>query len=71
MRIILYSLLLHTVLFYAALELYFSSPIDHGMTPILSTDFAPSRRIVLMIADGLRAEAIYGANEYEYAPELT
>ncbi|KAG5891229.1 hypothetical protein JTB14_004344 [Gonioctena quinquepunctata] len=59
-KIILLGLVVHILLLIAVFDVYFASPLDHGMTPIRSTDSPPAKRLVLMVADGLRAEAIFG-----------
>ncbi|KAG5891230.1 hypothetical protein JTB14_004345 [Gonioctena quinquepunctata] len=59
-KIILLGLLVHLLLLIAVFDVYFASPLDHGMTPIRSTHSPPAKRLVLMVADGLRAEAIFG-----------
>lgn len=70
-QIILLGLIIHVLLVLAAFDLYFSSPLDHGMTPIKTTDKPSAKRVVLFVADGLRAEAILGRDKEQRTPFLT
>ncbi|XP_044256653.1 GPI ethanolamine phosphate transferase 1-like [Tribolium madens] len=68
--LISFGFFVHGLVLKAAFDIYFSSPIDNGMTPILSTNSSPAKRLVLFVADGLRAEGIFGENQTENAPNL-
>ncbi|XP_056631066.1 GPI ethanolamine phosphate transferase 1-like [Diorhabda sublineata] len=70
-KIIVSGLLIHFLLLLAVFDVYFASPIDHGMSPVLSTLNPPAKRLVLFVADGLRAEAIFGKENEKLAPFLT
>lgn len=70
-KIIILGLLVHILLLLAVFDVYFSSPLDHGMTPQKSTDNPPAKRLVLLIADGLRAEAVYNKEEEIRIPFLS
>lgn len=71
-KIIIYGLLVHLLLLLAVFDIYFASPIDQGMKPIKSTSNPPAKRLVLFVADGLRAEAVFGdATKTERIPFLT
>ena len=52
-------LLSHVILFYSIFDVYFTSPINHGMPVHRSTPSARARRLVLFVADGLRADKFY------------
>ncbi|XP_068916089.1 GPI ethanolamine phosphate transferase 1-like [Tenebrio molitor] len=69
--LVISSLFVHLLIMSAALDIYFSSPIDHGMTPVRSTDDPPAKRVVFIVADGLRAEKIFGKGQAVKAPHLT
>lgn len=58
-KIIILGLLVHILLLLAVFDVYFSSPLDHGMTQQKSIDNPSAKRLVLLVADGLRAEAVY------------
>ncbi|XP_076268659.1 phosphatidylinositol glycan anchor biosynthesis class N [Rhynchophorus ferrugineus] len=58
-QIIILGLLIHLVMLFAVFDIYFSSPLDHGMESVRSTFDPPAKRLVLFVADGLRAEAVY------------
>ncbi|KAJ8971288.1 hypothetical protein NQ314_000765 [Rhamnusium bicolor] len=70
-KIILWGLMVHFLLLFAVFDVYFASPLDKGMAPVKSTDLPPAKRLVLFVADGLRAEAMYGDDENYRIPFLT
>ena len=52
-------LLSHVILFYSIFDVYFTSPINHGMPVHRSTRSARAQRLVLFVADGLRADKFF------------
>lgn len=60
MRIVLVSLVVHGLLLVSIFDIYFRSPVEHGMFPQYPTyGPPPAKRLVLLVADGLRADAFY------------
>ncbi|KAF6303116.1 phosphatidylinositol glycan anchor biosynthesis class N [Rhinolophus ferrumequinum] len=57
------GLLVHFVFFASIFDIYFTSPLVHGMTPQFTALPPPARRLVLFVADGLRADALYEFDE--------
>uniref|UniRef100_A0A8C9AKU1 GPI ethanolamine phosphate transferase 1 n=1 Tax=Prolemur simus TaxID=1328070 RepID=A0A8C9AKU1_PROSS len=57
------GLLVHFVFFASIFDIYFTSPLVHGMTPHFTPLPPPARRLVLFVADGLRADALYELDE--------
>ncbi|XP_004422654.1 PREDICTED: GPI ethanolamine phosphate transferase 1 isoform X1 [Ceratotherium simum simum] len=57
------GLLVHFVFFASIFDIYFTSPLVHGMTPQFTSLPPPARRLVLFVADGLRADALYELDE--------
>lgn len=53
------GLLTHLVLLASVFDIYFTSPLVHGMTPQRPLQPPPARRLVLVSADGLRADKFY------------
>ncbi|KAL3858880.1 hypothetical protein ACJMK2_009129 [Sinanodonta woodiana] len=53
------GIIVHVIFFYSIFDIYFSSPIVHGMTPQLSPLKPPAKRLVLFVADGLRADRCF------------
>ncbi|XP_021913441.1 GPI ethanolamine phosphate transferase 1-like isoform X2 [Zootermopsis nevadensis] len=53
----------HVVFLVSVFDIYFKSPIVHGMTPQSSPLEPPARRLVLMVADGLRADFFFEADD--------
>uniref|UniRef100_A0A6Q2WQ20 GPI ethanolamine phosphate transferase 1 n=1 Tax=Esox lucius TaxID=8010 RepID=A0A6Q2WQ20_ESOLU len=75
MRMIVFflvGLLVHVVFFMSIFDIYFTSPLVHGMAPHASPLPAPASRLVLVVADGLRADSLYkpDANGSTRAPYL-
>lgn len=57
------GLLVHFVFFASIFDIYFTSPLVHGMTPQSTPLPPPAKRLVLFVADGLRADAFYELDE--------
>ncbi|CAH7191214.1 Pign [Phodopus roborovskii] len=57
------GLLVHFVFFASIFDIYFTSPLVHGMTPQFIPSPPPAKRLVLFVADGLRADAVYELDE--------
>lgn len=56
------SVVIHSVLLYSVFDVYFKSPIIHGMTPYSTPLPAPAKRLVLIVADGMRADKFFELN---------
>uniref|UniRef100_A0A8C6MIT4 GPI ethanolamine phosphate transferase 1 n=1 Tax=Nothobranchius furzeri TaxID=105023 RepID=A0A8C6MIT4_NOTFU len=55
----LVGLAVHVVFFLSIFDIYFTSPLVHGMTPQTTPLAPPSSRLVLFVADGLRADSLF------------
>ncbi|XP_004579512.2 GPI ethanolamine phosphate transferase 1 [Ochotona princeps] len=66
------GLFVHLVFFVSIFDIYFTSPLVHGTTPRVTPLPAPAKRLVLFVADGLRADSFYelDANGSSRAPFL-
>uniref|UniRef100_A0A3Q3EP51 GPI ethanolamine phosphate transferase 1 n=1 Tax=Labrus bergylta TaxID=56723 RepID=A0A3Q3EP51_9LABR len=56
---LLVGLTVHVVFFISIFDIYFTSPLVHGMTPQATPLVPPASRLVLLVADGLRADSLY------------
>ncbi|XP_030553591.2 GPI ethanolamine phosphate transferase 1 isoform X1 [Rhodamnia argentea] len=50
---------LHAVYMLSIFDIYFKTPIVHGMDPVAPRFSAPAKRLILFVADGLRADKFY------------
>ncbi|KAF3796567.1 GPI ethanolamine phosphate transferase 1 [Nymphaea thermarum] len=57
--IVALGIALHAVYMLSIFDIYFKSPIVHGMAPVPQRIRAPAKRLVLLIADGLRADKFF------------
>lgn len=55
-KLIIVGIGIHLVFFYSIFDIYFTSPIVHGMTPHSSSLPPLASRLVFFSADGLRAD---------------
>uniref|UniRef100_A0A3Q4ANZ7 GPI ethanolamine phosphate transferase 1 n=1 Tax=Mola mola TaxID=94237 RepID=A0A3Q4ANZ7_MOLML len=55
----LVGLTVHVVFFLSIFDIYFTSPLVHGMPPHATPLAPPASRLVLVVADGLRADSLF------------
>ncbi len=61
----------HLIFFVSVFDIYFRTPLSHGMTPQSHSLPPAARRLVLIVADGLRADVLFDyANHTTRAPFL-
>ncbi|XP_060561054.1 GPI ethanolamine phosphate transferase 1-like [Ruditapes philippinarum] len=56
--VIAVGMVIHAIFFFSIFEIYFATPLVNGMTPYRSPLKPPARRLVFIVADGLRADKI-------------
>lgn len=66
-KLIAIGLVIHLINFYSIFDVYFVSPLSHGMNTIekLSTKESPAQRLVLIVADGLRSDTFFNLIDKE------
>ncbi|XXG59303.1 hypothetical protein AAC387_Pa04g1410 [Persea americana] len=57
--LVVLGVLLHLVYMLSIFDIYFKTPIVHGMDPVPPRISPPAKRLVLLVADGLRADKFY------------
>ena len=67
-RLAVFGVALHALLIYAMFDVHFLTPLVHGMEPTTADFAAPASRLVVIVADGLRADRLF---ELEDAPETS
>ncbi|XP_075682849.1 GPI ethanolamine phosphate transferase 1 isoform X2 [Rhinoderma darwinii] len=58
------GLIVHLIFFASIFDIYFTSPLVHGMTPQHTLLPPPAKRLVLFVADGLRADTFFALDEH-------
>ena len=60
LKLIVIGIIVHLIILYSIFDIYFKSPLVHGMQPIEALNRqAPAKRLVLIVADGLRYDSFY------------
>ena len=62
---VILSLIVHVIFFLSVFDIYFTSPIVHGVKEFKQTISSPASRLVLFVADGLRADKFFELDENE------
>ncbi|XP_028771085.1 GPI ethanolamine phosphate transferase 1 isoform X1 [Neltuma alba] len=57
--LVVLGVILHAVYMLSIFDIYFKTPIVHGIDPVTPRFTAPAKRLVLLVADGLRADKFY------------
>ncbi|KAG9449833.1 hypothetical protein H6P81_009798 [Aristolochia fimbriata] len=57
--LVVLGVVLHAVYMLSIFDIYFKTPIVHGMDPVKPRYAAPAKRLVLLVADGLRADKFF------------
>jgi len=62
-KLIVIGFCVHVVFLYSLLDIYFTSPLVHGMHPHASPVDPAAKRLVLFVGDGLRADRLFELDE--------
>jgi len=60
--VVAYALLIHLIFVYATFDVYFQSPLVSGVERARTALRAPAKRLVIIVADGARADATFNAD---------
>jgi phosphatidylinositol glycan class N len=63
MFLIISGFFVHIAFLVSVFDIYFKSPIVHGITPQSSPLEAPARRLILLVADGLCTDSFFEADD--------
>ncbi|XP_054278110.1 GPI ethanolamine phosphate transferase 1 [Macrosteles quadrilineatus] len=66
MKVILFGFSLHIVFLLSVFDIYFKSPIVHNIQVQQGIVNPPAKRVVLFVADGLRADSLFSKGNNEY-----
>ncbi|XP_074302204.1 uncharacterized protein LOC141633684 isoform X1 [Silene latifolia] len=61
--LVVLGVILHAVYMLSIFDIYFKTPIVHGMDPVKPRFSPPAKRLILLVADGLRADKFYEPDE--------
>ncbi|CAO2826102.1 unnamed protein product [Amaranthus hypochondriacus] len=61
--LVVLGVVLHAVYMLSIFDIYFKTPIVHGMDPVKPRFSSPAKRLVLIVADGLRADKFFEPDE--------
>lgn len=59
LKLLIYGVLVHILFLASIFVIYFQSPVIQGLRPQENLRNAPAKRLVLIVADGFRAESFY------------
>ena len=62
-KVLILGLFVHILYLAAIFDVYFRSPLVRNITPLQVTTTAPAKRVVLFVADGLRADKFFTTDE--------
>ncbi|CAH8509933.1 unnamed protein product [Schistosoma rodhaini] len=66
---VLVIIVVNLVQFYSIFDIYYTSPLTHGMNIIPLNISAPTTHVIFMVSDGLRADKIF-SQDMKYTPFL-
>ena len=58
-RLVVFGVALHALLIYAMFDVHFLTPLVHDIEPTKADFAAPASRLVVIVADGLRADRLF------------
>lgn len=65
--LIINGIIVHIIILLSIFDIYFKSPIVNNIIPTVTKNIAPANRLVLYVADGLRAETLIKSKETAFS----
>ena len=62
------ALLVHAILLVSIFDIYFTSPVESGLEPQYYSLEPPAKRLVLFVADGLKADTVFSLDSEGQSP---
>lgn len=62
------ALIVHAILLASIFDIYFTSPVESGLEPQYYSLKPPAKRLVLFVADGLRADTVFSVDDDGQSP---
>lgn len=67
--VVVFAFLIHLIFVYSAFDVFFQSPVVPGVERATSTIEGPVKRLVIFVADGARADAVFGGSRAQHVRE--
>lgn len=70
-QLIYFTFVVQCIVLYGGIDLNFKTPLQTDLPQFEATSRPPAKRLVLIVADGLRAERLFDYDAQKLTPYLT